>query len=166
MRAVDFMTLDTQQVEILGRNYLTSLFVAEDIEIAEPLRDKGIDLIAFRDSGNGGDFRALPIQIKVFSGKGFCIHKKYEKFSNMLMAYVWNVQNPSERDAVIMTYGEAMEVAGKLGWTEKPSWLAKGFFQTNGPGKRILNELEKYRYKFGDLCTYVDKMTEKATISK
>ena len=144
------MKLDTQQIEILGRNFLTSLFVAEDIEIAIPIRDKGLDLIAFKSISAQGRFRAIPVQMKAFSGRGFSVHRKYEKFPDLLMAYVWNVQNPLKTEAVVMTFKEAVGVAEILGWTQTTSWERAGYSVTNA-GKRVLNELLPYRYEPGKL---------------
>ena len=146
--------MDTQQVELLGRNFLVSLFVAENIEIAEPVRDKGIDLIAFKDSLEMGSFQAIPIQMKAFSGRGFSVHAKYEKFPRLLMAYIWNVREPLKTEAVIMTYKEAFEVATILRWTQTPSWERGGYSVTQA-GKRVLQELEPYKYKPGMLAELI-----------
>src|SRR5580700_10841729 len=52
---------DSQLVEIAGKHLLISRLVAAGLEVAEPLRDKGIDLIVYR--GDNG-FTAWPIQMK------------------------------------------------------------------------------------------------------
>ena len=41
--------LDTQSIEILGRNRLINELIGAGIEVAQPLRDRGIDLIAYLD---------------------------------------------------------------------------------------------------------------------
>ena len=40
--------LDSQQVEILGRNLIKASLIEAGIEVATPERDNGIDLIAYR----------------------------------------------------------------------------------------------------------------------
>jgi hypothetical protein len=40
--------LDTQQIELLGRNRLEWIIRA-DLEVPIPIRDRGIDLIAYAD---------------------------------------------------------------------------------------------------------------------
>lgn len=43
--------LDSQTVEIIGRNRLIHDLLLAQLEIALPLRDRGIDLIAYKDQG-------------------------------------------------------------------------------------------------------------------
>lgn len=40
------MALDSQSVEIIGRNFLVSQLVADGLEVTRPERDRGVDLIA------------------------------------------------------------------------------------------------------------------------
>src|ERR1700721_2786529 len=42
-------TEDSQLVEIAGKHLLIARLVAAGYEVAEPIRDKGIDLIVYRD---------------------------------------------------------------------------------------------------------------------
>jgi len=41
--------MDSQTVEIIGRNYLVSRLVSDGLEVARPERDRGVDLIAYLD---------------------------------------------------------------------------------------------------------------------
>jgi hypothetical protein len=53
---------DPQFVEILGRHYLITELMRAGIEVAEPVRDRGIDLIAYVDlDSSSGAFCARPI---------------------------------------------------------------------------------------------------------
>jgi hypothetical protein len=70
--------LDSQQVEILGRNLVKGAIIEANLEVATPERDNGIDLIMFRWS-HAGEFRARPIQIKAASKFSFGMDRKYEK---------------------------------------------------------------------------------------
>ena len=40
--------MDSQATEIVGRNYLVSQLVRDDLEVAKPERDRGVDLIMSR----------------------------------------------------------------------------------------------------------------------
>ncbi len=86
--------MDAQQIELLGRTRLMSELLEADLEVAVPARDRGVDLIAYADLGSRvKNFVAVPIQMKAFSTSGFGINKKYEKVSNLLLAYVWGVRS-------------------------------------------------------------------------
>lgn len=81
---------DTQQVEILGRNRLINELVSADLEVALPLRDRGVDLIAYADlDSQTAAFAGCPIQLKASSERYFGVHRKYAKFANIILAYVW-----------------------------------------------------------------------------
>jgi hypothetical protein len=84
--------MDSQQVEILGRNRLIGELVAADIEVALPLRDRGVDLVAYMDLGSQtAVFAGCPIQMKAASTRSFSVHRKYVKFANIILAYVWGL---------------------------------------------------------------------------
>ena len=108
-------TKDDQVVEILGRNFLISELLLAGFEVAIPARDRGIDLIIYKDHNK---FTACPIQMKVASERSFSIDRKYEKFPNLIMAYVWNVKDPNKTVTYALTYKQAVEVAKKKGWTD------------------------------------------------
>lgn len=146
--------LDAQQVEIVGRNLLISLFVAESIEVAQPIRDKGIDLIIF-DSSQSKTFHARPIQLKAVSDSRFSIDRKYEKIPYLLMAYIWHTLDPLNSTIYIMTYVEALAIAETLGYTNTSSWIDKHSYSVPNPGKELLSELEKYKYIPGRLSGFV-----------
>jgi len=84
------MTLDTQQIELLGRAALEIELTKRGFEVARPLRDKGIDLLVFLDAP-AKPFGALPIQMKAYSGMSFGVERKYEEMNGLILVYVWNV---------------------------------------------------------------------------
>ncbi len=87
-----------------------------NLEVALPLRDRGIDLIAFADlDTHVNSFIARPIQMKAASDKSFGIHKKYAKFPNLIIAYVWYLNDPSKTVTYGLTYHEAVQVADEMG---------------------------------------------------
>ena len=97
--------MDAQSVEIVGRNYLVSQLVRDGLEVARPERDRGVDLIACLDlDETGGGFVACPIQMKAASARQFGVARKYEKFSKLLFAYVWNVHEPGKACTYALTF--------------------------------------------------------------
>jgi hypothetical protein len=142
--------MDSQTVEIIGRNYLISQLVRDGLEVAWPERDRGVDLITYLDlDETGGRFVACPIQMKAATSRSFSIAKKYEKFPQLLLAYVWHVQVPDEACAYALTYEEALAVAETMGWTETASWQ-RASYGTTRPSKRLLEVLEPHLMGDGD----------------
>lgn len=66
---------DSQVVELLGRNRLIEELVLAGLGVALPLRDRGIDLIAYADLAERVEnFAACPIQMKASSEAAFDLH--------------------------------------------------------------------------------------------
>jgi hypothetical protein len=87
---------DSQVVELLGRNRLVSELLSAGLEVALPMRDRGIDLIAFADLRTKVKrFIACPIQMKAASEAAFSVQRKYSRIRNLLLTYVWYVGDPS-----------------------------------------------------------------------
>ena len=83
--------MDSQVVEMLGRNRLVSDLLQAGLEVALPVRDRGIDLIAYADLGSKvSRFVARPIQMKAALGRSFSIDRKYAKIHDLIYAYVWH----------------------------------------------------------------------------
>lgn len=79
--------LDSQQKELVGRALLEAELVREGFEVARPLRDRGIDLVVYAV----GPFKAVPIQVKVKTAEGFDLSKKYSRYPELILAYVWRI---------------------------------------------------------------------------
>jgi hypothetical protein len=77
---IGVMRMDTQQIGIIGKHILIANLIAADLEVAEPIRDHGIDLIAYSDRVEGGVFLACPIQLKTATDAVFGLDEKYECF--------------------------------------------------------------------------------------
>ena len=91
------VAVDSQLTELLGRNQLVSELIRAGLEIALPLRDRGIDLIAYADMERGlDDFFACPIQMKASKGATLSLDRKYKKIHNLVSAYIWYIGNPSK----------------------------------------------------------------------
>ena len=75
--------LDNQVIELLGRNRLIDQLLRAGLEVAQPLRDCGVDLIVY--SGPRVPFMARPIQMKAASGMSFSLDRKYAKFPDLIL---------------------------------------------------------------------------------
>tara|TARA_Y100001949_G_scaffold175158_1_gene184320 strand:- start:236 stop:715 length:480 start_codon:yes stop_codon:yes gene_type:complete len=153
--------MDTQQVEIIGRNLLVSACVADGLEVSQPLRDRGIDLIIFDDHARHGQFSALPVQLKASSSRSFSVHAKYAKFPNLLMAYTWHSDNPVDARLYIMTYGDALKIAEASGWLSTSSWVDGGGYSTQSPSKKLEAMLREHEYTPGKIKSLMDYLTAK-----
>ena len=115
--------MNPQIVELIGRNYLTSELLKAGFEVAQPLRDRGIDLIAYIDIDDEIDrFVAIPMQLKAASQRSFSIDRKYNKFPNLIMVYVWNVLSDEASVIYALTQKEAVLVGDEMGYTATVSW--------------------------------------------
>jgi hypothetical protein len=136
---------DSQLTEIAGKHLLISRLVAAGFEVAEPLRDKGIDLVVYRDGEGVNDFAAYPIQLKASSHESFSLDRKYERFSRLLIAYVWNVQSPERSDVYALTFSDAMQVMEKKGYLKTDSWTKRGYYFVRSAGTELKEILEPYK---------------------
>ena len=137
--------LDSQQVELIGRNYLVGELLRDGLEVARPERDRGVDLIAYIDLDHpGGPFLACPIQVKAHTRAAFAVDRKYERFRGLLLAYVWNVSEVNQVEAYCLSYAEAFRVADDMGWTKTASWDS-GIYSTTRPSSRLRRLLEQHR---------------------
>src|SRR4051812_20024658 len=90
--AADAPDLDSQQVEILGRNRIKAALIEAGLEVASPERDCGIDLIVYRWSADPPNFVARPLQLKAGRDFSFGIDRKYEKIPGLIMTFVVGVR--------------------------------------------------------------------------
>lgn len=138
--------MDSQAIELVGRNQLTAELLRAGLEVALPLRDRGIDLIAYVDMGDGiTAFTAVPIQMKAASERSFSINRKYDKFPNLLHAYVWGIQMAECLATYALTQSEAVAVGTAMDYTDTDSWRLDGSYSTTRPSKKLLGLLEGYR---------------------
>lgn len=138
--------LDSQQIELIGRSLLVSELLRDGIEVALPERDRGIDLIAYIDLDEAhSNFVARPIQLKASTTPGFSIAAKYERFPDLLLAHLWNVDRATQLEAFCLTYAEAYVVARDMGWTETRSFREAGLYRASPPSARLMSLLEPHR---------------------
>jgi hypothetical protein len=104
-----------------------------------------VDLIAYVDlEMHVQSFVARPIQMKAASRQSFSIDRKYAKFPNLLIAFVWNLANGSEPITFAMSYAEALQVGDYMGYAATDSWQ-RGSYATTNPSPRLRELLEPYR---------------------
>ncbi len=82
--------LDGQQVELVGTALLTSMLLLDGIEVADPKRDRGIDLIAYLDRGDV--FHATPIQVKASFDARFGVDREYAADPVLRRVHIWHVR--------------------------------------------------------------------------
>lgn len=143
--------MDSQITEIIGRNWLVNELLSAGLEVATPLRDHGIDLIAYfdldvsKESPHLARFMARPIQMKAINGERFMLDRKYEKFPDLLLVYVWHLEDPARTVAYALTYSAAHDIAERMGWTATETWKQRGTYNMSMPSKALISLLEVYR---------------------
>jgi hypothetical protein len=137
--------MDDQLLELCGRHRLTESLLGAGLEVAFPARDRGVDLIAYADIDHRlGRFVAAPIQMKAASAACFSIDRKYSKFHDMLIAYVWNVSEPANTQIYVLTQQEAVDIATELKYTATESWVVKGVYVVTHPSRRLVEKLRSH----------------------
>lgn len=134
-------SLDSQQVEMIGRHRVIESMVRDGVEVALPLRDNGIDLIAYV---NTGICVACPIQLKAASGESFSVHRKYEKAARLMMCYAWYVHSQSPV-IFAMSQRDAYRIADAKKWTNTASWTKRGEYSTTRPSENLKLLLAEHR---------------------
>ena len=139
---IETVGLDSQQVEILGRNRIKAALIEANVEVASPERDNGIDLIAYRWNLTG-EVSARPIQLKAASTFSFGIDRKYERIPGLVMVFVMGVREEAHT-IYALTYAELLSIADDLGWTKTPSWIEGDGYSTRHPSKRLMEMLRPH----------------------
>jgi hypothetical protein len=138
--------MDNQQREILGRLRLTEALIRAGLDVAHPVRDRGVDLIAYVDGdSNYGNFQAIPIQMKAATKEGFSIDRGYEKMRGLLLVYAWYVGAPEKTVFYAMSYAQALNIADIKGWTKTKSWISGNYYTSTSPDKKLKSYLEPFR---------------------
>ena len=138
---------DTQLTELAGRFALISQLTKDGLEVALPIRDRGIDLVVYADlEEQGTQFVACPIQLKVTTGRRFDLDSKYARIANLLLVYVWDVQEADQSRTYALTYSEALDIYTKRGFTKTATW-EKGKYSVPSPGPGLVKMLEPFLMK-------------------
>jgi hypothetical protein len=138
------INLDTQQKELIGTALFEVALLRQGFEIAQPRRDRGIDLIVFVDKP-GSPFRALPLQLKVATRQAFNLDKKYDSIPGLVLAYVW-VLDGQEPEYYLMTFAEAEALLGEARDTD--SWRLKGQYAISTLDNSRRQQMQPYRNRW------------------
>jgi len=140
------MPNDSQLTELIGRHFLIAQLVAGGLEVAVPVRDRGVDLIAYLDlSAETKKFVSCPIQMKASQEARFGLDRKYEKIAGLLIAFVWHVEDPSKACVYALTYDEALSLLERGGHTKTASWTIKNAYSVPNPGESWLENLKPFK---------------------
>jgi hypothetical protein len=140
------MAIDTQVVELQGRQRLIAELLRDGLEVAVPARDRGVDLIAYADlTRQVARFASRPIQMKAFSGGGFSVAQKHARIVDLVVAYVWHLGDGQPPVDYAMPYADAVRVAQAMGWTRTRSWKEGKAYTSTHPSERLLGLLEAHR---------------------
>lgn len=153
--------MDTQTIEIIGRNRLINELLAADLEVAAPLRDRGIDLIGYRDRGDMLErFTAFPIQMKASSTRGFSIDRKYSQFPTLIIAYVWDLFSTVNGVTYALTQQEATSIAEQMAYTRSESWSVHGKYTVTRPTQKLVELLQPYRMNADAWRNKIDTLSQ------
>ena len=138
--------MDKQIVELLGKNRLVETLLREDLEVAVPVRDKGIDLVVYFCVGTQRSrVVAVPIQMKAASTESFVLDEKYAQSPGLLLAYVWHVNDAEETEIFLLTYADALEVLHQRGHDQTDSWREDGKYSITNPGAKLKEALAPFK---------------------
>lgn len=155
-------TLDTGAIELIGRHCLIAELLADGIEAALPIRDRGVDLIAYLETHENIDrFYSLPIQLKVSSRRSFSLDKKYQSIRALLLVYVWGATGPEvEREFYAMSYAQAEKILFAMKYAATDSWKLDHYYATSKPSKKLIEAMKPYRMIRGSWAALVTKQAE------
>ena len=136
---------DSQLTEVFGKNLLISHLVAAGFEVAQPVRDRGVDLVVYKDGEDAKNYLPCLIQLKASAQESFSLDKKYARFPHLLIAYVWNVQTPARSDVYALTFDDALQVMEKKGYLKTDSWTKGGYYFVRNAGTDLKKYLEPYK---------------------
>lgn len=106
--------------ELVARNYLVNQLARVGIEVAQPLRDVGVDLVAYVDRNSpDGHFRAWPIQLKASSVEGFSIDGKYAEIPSLIIVFAWHLEAEASVEFYALSYPELEALADRMGWARQ-----------------------------------------------
>jgi len=136
--------MDSQIIEIIGLNRLVNDLLAAGVEVARPIRDRGVDLIAYIERDKKS-FWARPIQLKAASEENFIINKKYSRATDLLLVYYWHLHSKNHPVAYAMSYATAVQIAAKMGYTKNATWTRNGIWTVHKPGRDLKVLMEPYQ---------------------
>jgi hypothetical protein len=91
--------------------------VAAGFEVAQPVRDRGVDLVVYKDGEDAKDYVPCLIQLKASSHESFSLDKKYERFPIFLLRMYGMFKLP-QSNVYALTFKDALQVMEKEGICE------------------------------------------------
>lgn len=135
--------IDTDAVELIGRQRLIEELLRGGLGVAVPMRKGAIDLVAYAEPGLlGSSFLSCPIQMKASAGRSFSIDQSSADIPNLLHVYVWGVAT-DQCTIFALTDAEARSVAEAMGYTFAQSGQ-RGLYGQR-PTRNLVELLERYR---------------------
>ena len=147
--------LDSQQIELFGRHRVIESMAKDGIEIAMPLRDRGVDFVAYDDQTT---YLACPVQLKIATNESFSIHDKYAAAARLMMCYVWNIHDARAMAIYAMSWREALGVADAMEWTKTKSWTDNKSYSTSAPSKKLKGLIEPFRVRPGGWKSIIQRV--------
>lgn len=105
-----------------------------------PSRDRGIDLVAYRDLGVR-HFIAKPIQMRSFWREGIYLERKLAKFPDLILVLVLYVGDPAQQ----VIYALPCRDAIKLIDGRRLKWSKRGSFYRGPLGKELSRDLQQFK---------------------
>ena len=102
--------MDKADIGAIGERLVLVELLKRDVEVAVPVVDRGLDLIAFATAPTP---RAVPLQVKTTPGANFTVHRAWERVGGLVIVYVFDVA--TRPSFYLLTYGDAVSIAGR--WT-------------------------------------------------
>jgi hypothetical protein len=129
-------------IEMLGRNHLITQLIEDRVNVAIPLWDQGVDLVAYYQGE--GRLVARPLQLKVAELSRWGVYKKYKDIPGLLMVYVWNVKSNVQIYAMNYTEAECLLSIGPKDHAQSNSYKKdKGSYHTV-PSQKLLEALKPF----------------------
>lgn len=135
--------MDAQQIELIGRSLLQAQLLREDIEIALPIRDKGIDLVAYLDRRGESQPHSCFLQMKAASNRAFSFNTKYQHFGHFKFVYIWHVLESEKVRFFLLSYSEAESLCRHHAWTPTRNGFER--WSTSNPSGTLSGKLEKFQ---------------------
>jgi hypothetical protein len=120
---------DNQVIELRGRALLVEQLFAAGIEVATPVRDRGIDLIAYIDR-DAKSYVSRPIQLRAFRKEGIKLDRKHARFPGLILALVCYIDEPDRTVTYALPYRDATRLIRKRGllkWNRRQSYYRGSF---------------------------------------
>jgi hypothetical protein len=138
---------DNQVIELRGRALLVEQLFAAGIEVATPVRDRGVDLIAYIDR-DAKSYVSRPIQLRAFRKEGIKLDKKHARFPGLILALVCYIDEPDRTVTYALPYRDAIDLFRKrklLKWNKRDSYYRGSF------GRELL-AIFTQRFRMTDKC--------------